>query len=624
MEVELLEVRDFLAEHPPFNWLSEESLRSLVKQISIRYLRKNSTFPPVDVDLDSIYMIRQGALKIEDEQNQLLDILSEGNIYYANCLSQADVHVSVSEDTLFYLFSCDTIKQLADKYSQVHYFINNSQGSRLHLDLESGGDSQTAKESDNALFLMTTEQLINTTFEPVSADLSIQEVAQMMTQTQQNATIIIESDQSIGIITDQDLRSRCIAKGVSPQQAITQIMTRTPKTILHNDSAFDALLLMSAHNIHHLPVIKEGHVIGIISGNDIIDWQSNHSLSIIKSIEQCDNKDALINVSLKLPQLQVNLIKSGYTAYHFCQVFTTITDAITRKLIELAQLELGPAPIDFVWLAVGSQGRQEQSISSDQDNALLLSDQFIPQQQDYFSQLTNYVNGGMDQCGLKFCPGDVMANNSQWQKTLSEWQNTFKKWIQQPDKKAMMLASNFFDLRAVYREHKESLLEEQLHEMLLSMTGNNSLFIAALTAQAVRNEPPLGFFRQFVLQGEGSHADSIDLKRNALILISDIARIFALQHGIKPCNTIERLKASANSNSLSQAGSDNLIDAWEMINHMRLSNQARQIVEYEQIDNYLAPDSLSSLERSHLKDCFSAIRTIQKTLEQRSQAGRFS
>lgn len=624
MDVELLEIRDFVSQQPPFDWLSEETLDTLVRKLTIRYLRKESVFPPDDASIDSVYLIRQGALKIYDTEGRLIDVLFEGDIYYSKCVSQTDINVSVAEDTLFYVFSCETVKQLADTFPQINHFINKSQGDRLRLALKAGNETLSENSSQNdALFLTTTEQLLNASFEPVCASLSIQEVAQLMTDTQQNAVIIIDDDQSLGIITDQDLRSRCIADGVCATESITRIMTRNPKTIDHNESAFSALLMMSSNNIHHLPILKAGNVIGIISGNDIIDWQSNHSLSMIKSIEQCDSLESLVNVSLKLPQLQSNLMSSGYTAYHFGQAFTSISDSITRKLIELAQVELGPAPINFVWLVVGSQGRQEQSIISDQDNALLLDNAYQPQHREYFSQLCNYVNAGIDQCGQKFCPGKVMANNPQWQKTLAQWQETFAQWINQPDKKALMLACNFFDLRPIYTQQRDSLLTAQLHNDLLAMTANNSLFIAALTAHAVRNEPPLGFFRQFVLQDDGNHEKSIDLKHNALILISDLARVFALQHHIKSSNTIDRLKQAANTKSLSREGSDNLIDAWEMINSIRLNNQARQIVEHEEVDNYLAPDKLSPLERNHLKDCFSVIRTIQKALEQRCQSGRF-
>ena len=621
MDVELLEIRDFLSQHAPFEWLSEETLNALVKKISIRYLRKQASFPPEDAETDSIYIVRQGAINIEDQNHKLLDMLCEGDIYYSNCISQNDLKVTVSEDTLFYLLSCDTLQQLARDFSQVDYFINNTQGNRLRLALQSSDSNNDSQ--DEALFLMTTEQLIHSASEPVSAELSIQQVAQIMTEQQQNAVIILDSDDSIGILTDQDLRSRCVAQGVDPHLPVAQIMTRSARTIDFNESAFNALLMMSSLNIHHLPVIKEGKVIGIISGNDIIDWQSSHSLSLVKSIEQCSTKDALVGVAARLPQLQINLINSGYSAFHFAQVFTSISDAITRKLIELAEIEYGKAPVGFVWLALGSQARQEQGINSDQDNALLLSDEFEEEHQDYFTCLTNFVNHGMDLCGLRLCPGKVMANNPDWQKTLSQWQHTFEEWIEQPTVKSIMLACNFFDLRPVYSQPHDSQLTDKLHNRLLFQTQNNSMFIAALTAQAVRNEPPLGFFRQFVLQGEGSHADSIDLKHNALILISDIARIFALQHGIKSSNTIERLKLAARTNSLSREGSENLIDAWELINSMRLANQVKQIVAGDEIDNYLSPDNLTSLERNHLKDCFSVIRTIQKTLEQRNQSGRF-
>jgi CBS domain-containing protein len=622
MDVELLEIRDFLAQHAPFEWLPEETLNTLVKKLSIRYLRKNSHFPPEeDIEAERVYLIRQGAITLKDEQQTLLDVLSEGDIYYSNCLSDQIEQTIITEDTLLYVIGCDTMKQLAAEFSQVDYFINHSQGNRIRKELRLSDSDNSAQ--DEALFNMKTKQLIHSGFEPVNHTHTIQEVAQIMTDTQQNAVIVQEAGKHLGIITDQDLRSRCVAAGISAQQPITEIMTANPVTVSSSESAFNALLAMNAYNIHHLPVLEGDKVIGIISGNDIIDWQGNHSLSLVKSVEQCKNRKALINVTRKLPQLQVNLIKSGYSAYHFTHVLTSIVDAITRKLIELAQLKLGKAPVEFIWLAVGSQGRQEQTISSDQDNALLLSNDFQAQHEPYFHELTQYVTEGLDQCGIQYCHGEVMASNPLWQKTLKDWKITFQDWIEQPQKKSIMLACNFFDFRAVYSENQESTMIQTLHQALFSMTRTNSMFIAAMTAQIVRNEVPIGFFRQFVLQREGSHADSIDLKRNALILISDMARIFAMEQGIASANTIERLKQAANTSSLSKEGSDNLIDAWEIINSIRLNNQIRQINNNETVDNYLIPDDLSSLERNHLKDCFSVIRTIQKALEQRNQTGRF-
>jgi CBS domain-containing protein len=287
----------------------------------------------------------------------------------------------------------------------------------------------------------------------------------------------------------------------------------------------------------------------------------------------------------------------------------------------LGEAQFGPAPVPYVWVAGGSQGRREQTVHSDQDNALILSDDYRPQEHGaYFTQLAQFVTDGLNACGYYNCPGGIMASNPLWRQPWQVWRKYFDDWIMRVDRKSAMLATNFFDMRAI---HGDEMLFARLHAEVLHQARDNKIFLAYMATNALTTRPPLGFFRNFVLISDGDHANSFDLKLRGILPVINLARIYALTAGIPEINTVERLKAAADAHSLSQEGADNLEDAFEFIGTLRARHQAQQIKAGEKPDNYVTPEELSTLERNHLKDAFSAISALQTAMAQRYQTGRF-
>jgi CBS domain-containing protein len=244
-----------------------------------------------------------------------------------------------------------------------------------------------------------------------------------------------------------------------------------------------------------------------------------------------------------------------------------------------------------------------------------------PEDDLYFAALAKIVTDGLDACGYYYCPGDVMASNLKWRQPLRIWRKYFNKWIEKPEPMALMLSSVFFDLRAV---HDPEGMFEELHEYVLELCRANRIFIAYLVSNALKHRPPLGFFRNFVLISGGDHANTLDIKHRGIVPIIDLARVYALSAGLPEVNTIERLEASRKVKAVSRDGAANLIDALEFIGTLRMQHQTRQLRRGAKADNYLSPDSLSRLERAHLKDAFSLINTMQESIGQRYQAGRFA
>ncbi|MGD9385350.1 MAG: putative nucleotidyltransferase substrate binding domain-containing protein, partial [Thioalkalispiraceae bacterium] len=342
---------------------------------------------------------------------------------------------------------------------------------------------------------------------------------------------------------------------------------------------------------------------------------------IASDIEKANSPEALARISQRLPELHLQLVIANTSARQLGEIFSMITDAITIRLLQLAEDKLGKPPVAYVWLAGGSQGRQEQTSHSDQDNALFIDDGMQPEHDEYFSALSKYVSDGLNACGFIYCPGNAMATNPEWRQPVSVWKEYFQKWIEHPDKKALMLASIFFDLRPVYGD---STLFESVQKSMLASAKENRIFIAYLVSNALTHRPPLGFFRNFVLIHAKEHDNTLDVKHRGIVPIVDIARVLALSEGIAVVNTTERLQAACAAGGVSSEMTQDLVDALEYIGSLRNHHQVERIRAGQAADNFLDPKSLSGLERKHLKDAFAIIKSMQEVLEHRYQAGRFA
>jgi CBS domain-containing protein len=346
----------------------------------------------------------------------------------------------------------------------------------------------------------------------------------------------------------------------------------------------------------------------MITVTDLINHEGHNAINITSIIHKATKVSELVEISKLLPQLQTRMAKLGTTADHVAKSISAITMAFTIRLIEMAENLLGEAPVPYAWLCAGSQARQEQLAHSDQDNALIISDEVTPEHSFWFHDLASFVCDGLAACGFIYCPGDIMATNTKWRQSQATWAKYFDSWVNTPDPKALLNCSVFFDLETV---HGDVTLLESVRQKMLAKTKNSTLFIAHLSKNALNFKPPLGFFRDFVLINNGEHKAKLDLKHNGIAPIVDLARIYALSEGISAVNTIERLQQAAGTRSLTKKSAANLIDAFEFLGMLRMKHQARQLQAGEKPDNYLKPKEISRLEREHLKDAFKVIKTMQ-------------
>ncbi|OOZ39348.1 cyclic nucleotide-binding protein [Solemya pervernicosa gill symbiont] len=620
MDVELIEIREFVAAYPPFNGLPDDELARIPELITIRYLRRGTPFPPTDSESTALYMVRKGAVELHDGNGVLIDRYGEGDIHLSHCLDEEDgfdFRGVTLEDTLLYQIDCTEIRSLRQRYPWFNSQLDRSLRESLRDALQNL--QQSPMQSGTPLSISVAE-LVQRKPITLPAETSIREAAQLMTSERISSLLILDKDKLCGIVTDRDLRARAIAEGLSTEWPIRKIMSTPVSSVSPNDDIGEVAITMTRLNVHHLPVCDGEELIGLISNSDLLRQQSINSIALIGQIEKCDSAEELAVVCKRLPELQSQLVAVGTNAYQIGQTLSALTDAVTRRLIIQSEARLGPPPHPYVWLSYGSQARHEQSIHSDQDNGLLYEESHKAEHDVYFEQLTQEVNDGLNLCGYKYCPGEVMANNAAWRQTLSGWQSYFDRWINAPERKALMHTSIFFDMRPIYGDEA---LFEALHKPMLKQCQQNGIFHAHMAANALDQRPPLGFFRNFVLIHDGEHNRTLDLKQRGTMPIVELARLYALAEGLSELNTRDRLRAAAGTPSLSKEGAADLEHALAFIATLRLHHQSRQIRAGEPVDNYLSPDDLSSLEREQLKDVFVVIRTMQATIEQRYQTERF-
>lgn len=329
-------------------------------------------------------------------------------------------------------------------------------------------------------------------------------------------------------------------------------------------------------------------------------------------------------LSQQLPKLLVTFSKQDFRARDISEAISSIGATITRRLLSMAEAQFGQPPVPYAFIVAGSMARREQTAHSDQDNGMILSDDYnAALHGEYFRKVAQFVSDGLNACGYVYCPGDVMATNPQWRQPWSVWHGYFSTWIDSPQPKALMYASIFFDLRCL---HGDASLLERLQQEILRKTQVQTLFQAFMAGNALSHKPPLGFFRGFVLDKDSqdnSAEKGMDMKKRGVVPVIDMARLYALAGGIPAINTWERLEALGKTGMLTQAAVEDLRDAFEFISMTRLRHQAKQIENGHQPNNYVPPEELSALERRHLKDAFEVVSTLQESMATRYQADRF-
>lgn len=614
MDIELKEICDFISTVTPLDRLPQSTLEQLTQETRIRYLRRGCKLT-ADSESSRLMIIRKGAISLSSESGRLIAKAAEGDLLTIFMPESGTKEHSgeITEDMLVYSLDTKTLDKIPstpDSNQSVLAFVTQHLQGGLSQNLNKGANNTGTA---SALIYNDIETIYSSPAITIESGSSIREASVRMSEFDVSSIMVVDTEGgAIGILTDTDIRRDCVAVGMSTDDPSDSIMTHSVRSIKPSTNAFDALMLMTRKGIHHLPVVDDNKLLGMITSTDLIKFESKNTVYLSTSIARAKDIATLAHESKVIPQLQVQLTEMDASADHIGKAVSAVNGAITRRLIELAEEKLGPPPVPYAWVAAGSQARREQTSHTDQDNALIISNDLNPNDIDWYTQLGTFVCDGLAECGFIHCPGNIMAMNPEYRQTQSTWDEYFENWIDTPDPQALLNASTFFDFRTIYGE--DYLLDE-IRDRMLERTQKNTLFLGLLANNALGLRPPLGFFRGFVLVEDGEHKDTLDLKHNGTAPIVDLARVYALSEGIKTVNTRERILQAAGTNSLSEDGAADLLAAFEFIGEQKIHHQTRQIKRNEKADNFLPPKDIPQLEREYLKDAFKVIQTMQNSLK---------
>jgi CBS domain-containing protein len=420
----------------------------------------------------------------------------------------------------------------------------------------------------------------------------------------------------VGIFTRYDLLDRVVLADLPLTAPISEAMSAQPLILEEHATAYDAMLAMATHGIRHVPVTDaESRLTGIVTERDLFALQRVALRQIRQSIEMAQDVAALKQAAADVRQLSFNMLAQGIGAEQLTQFISALNDALTRRVLEINLHNHQFDGIEWAWLAFGSEGRDEQTFSTDQDNGIVFTCPDASEIKALRKRLLAFalaVNQDLDRCGFPLCKGNIMASNPQWCLTLEEWKNQFSKWVRSPEPGALLNASIFFDFRSLFGNAD---LAEQMRRFLLAATGGNSLFLQAMARNALSVAPPLGTLRDFVTDLEPGHPGKIDLKKYGSRIFVDVARIYALATGVHNTNSVQRLRIASKRLAIRDEEVNAVLEALDFIQLLRLRHQYLEDKPGVQGDNLIDPNELNELDRRVLKESFRQARKLQTRLK---------
>ena len=624
MQAELLEVRDHMARFPPFNELDDALLDDLAGEVDVAYFKAGSMILEADRETHDLCYVRSGAVEIYRRNGDLYNRLGEGDIFgQFNLLRNNRVRFPAKaiEDLLIYFIPDSVFYRLCEEHSGFAEFVEVEKP-RLQATVE-------AQYRRNDLMSTRVRKVINRLPLLIESDASAEYAAQRMTRDNVSAALIVEPADApkrvvytgadgrkwalCGILTDADLRARLVAEGRSPREAVANLHSGTLVTIQSDETVQEAMLSILRNNLQHLPVLHRRRPVGLLHLSDIIRYETQSSLYLVASILNQNRLRGLVSLKPEVETSFTRMVRDGDDSRVIGTALSAIGRSFARRILELAEEELGPPPVPYCFMVLGSMARDEQTLVTDQDNAMILSDDYDPEQHgDYFKTLAKRVVDGLDACGYAYCQGDIMATNERWRQPLKVWLRYFTEWINHPTAETLLHCNIFFDLDAV---HGEETFVEELQELVVNKAPRAERFLAAMARNALNRTPPLGFFRTFVMEKNGNQTGSINIKRRGTAPMVDLIRIHALACGSHSLNSFDRLNDIAETRLVTPNAVEKIRYALEFMSMTRIWHHLYDLEAGYALDNNVEPENVSNSERHNLKDAFQVLTNAQNFLQ---------
>lgn len=613
----------FLRNHPPYARMAPEHLTFLEERLrEIRFSDGDAITDPAAGPAEWFYLLKEGLI-VGEEQGE--DEAISGNAFEllpGECFPIGALVASRPVRNVQRAVGdvvCLTMPRAAfaelRELSKVFNDYCTSRLSGLLEKVKAQVQAEAARglgEDDGTLNIALSQKPMPA---PVTAqpDTPIREVLARMSERRIGSMIMVDAeDRPVGIFTLKDLLNRVALPGVPCDQPISAVMTPDPITVPRSAFAFEAAMKMANAKIQHLAVVEDGRLVGVLSERDLFSMQRVGMVNLSKSISRAASVEEVARLASDVHVLVAQMIAQGQRVGQITQIITLLNDHIAVRLIELVLAEQGGVPpVPFTWIAFGSEGRQEQTLKTDQDNGILFEapdGMSAEAARAQLMPLAEKVNLALDACGFPLCTGGIMAKNAECCLSLDEWKARFARWIDQGTPEHVLKSSIFFDFRPIWGP-REPLAE--MRTWLMGKAGANRRFQKQMAANALQNAPPLGLIRDFRLSGSGEQANTIDLKFNGVTMFIDAARILALAHGVPETNTVERIRGVGVKGAIDPHDAAASIDAYDYIRLLRMRINQEQAAEGRELSNRVAPSRLNDLDRRILKEALREARRLQ-------------
>jgi CBS domain-containing protein len=610
---------EHLSRFAPFDRMEREHLEHLAGQLKLAYYAKGEALlSPEHGEVQTFHVIKQGVVQGEREGEEAWLELHEGECFPIGALLSRRAAISIfraQTDVFSYELPAAAFHELLHLSAPFHDFCTLRLADLLQQSQRQTQAHYASVASDQQSLRSPLSSIVRRAPVTCTPDTPLRQALETMSQLGIGSIVVVEGEsRPLGMFTLHDLIPRVILAGIALDTPMRQVMSPDPIALPSTAHAFEAALVMARHGFRHVLVADAGRLTGVVSEKDLFSLQRVGVTQVSSAIHGAHDLDALVKASDNIRQLGHNMMAQGVGAEQLTQILSTLNDLLTQRVIELECNRPGLCQQYICWLAFGSEGRLEQTLSTDQDNGIIF---LVPEgstadaARAELLPLAERINRALDACGFPLCKGGIMAMNPKWCLSLDEWKTTFARWIDAGDPEALLNASIFFDFRPL---SGQAHLAEDLRAWLLERTVSTPRFLHQMAANALRNRPPLGLVRDFVVASGGENADTLDLKLNGTTPFVDAARLFALASGVATTGTATRLRQAGQKLGIASGEIEAWIAAFFFLQLLRLRRQHEENEAGEAMDNRINPDRLNDLDRRILKESFRQARKVQSRL----------
>ena len=603
-------IHDFITTIDPFDKLPKELQRKIACCIKVTYLAKGEQIKfGGEHELRYLYVIRTGTMEQRKHNGMLRAKLGAEDLFGFTFLDEQqesrETYSAIAiENTLLYLVPHSDLLELLEEYPDfAEHFASNVQV-RLHSALD-----VVWSDSEKGVFVKKVSEVASDRIVVVDSSTTIREVAKEIMAVCSPTAVITENSKIVGLITDRDMTKRVIVAGLDINTAVREIMTPNPLTIAPTDLVLKASSMMMQNNVRSLPVVENNNVIGVITTTHLVRNNRVQAVFLIEKIKYAKTVEDLTVLTPERQAIFEALVEGQVRGDIIGHVMTMIMDAYNRRLIQMGEEHFGEPPCDYAWIVAGSHARNEVHMLSDQDNAIILDNSATANDRFYFKNLAMWVCNALDACAYPLCTGKYMAVNPKWCVSLKDWKAAYTKWVLNPEHDSLLNITVFLETRWLYGNES---FNNELQAHLFDTIKKSNIFLSSLVSDSVSVSPPLGIFNSLVLEKSGEHSKTLNIKRYALSLLVDLARIYGLKSGSEKAETMERFNHAHEHNLLSEDMLKNVLGSFRFLTQIRLSQQLIELKEGKVPDNHIDPNAFGSFERKHLKDAFRIIADLQE------------